>query len=157
MKLRGLCTKHGSVLIFDGVSDPGFRVAFGGASEHYGITPDLATYGKIVGGGMPVGAYGGQLSLMKHIAPDGPVYQAGTLSGNRSRWLRALLKVSICAEPGFYKELERKTAALYAIASMHMRKRRATTTTSIASAPSSGASSRGEHIRNASAIDPGEA
>ncbi len=79
--LRALCTKHGVVLIFDEVMT-GFRVARGGAQERYGIKPDLTTFGKVIGGGLPVGAYGGKRSIMKRVAPSGDVYQAGTLSGN---------------------------------------------------------------------------
>jgi len=80
-RLRELCTKHGTVLIFDEVIS-GFRVAAGGAAQRLGITPDLVTFGKIIGGGMPVGCYGGRKDIMAIIAPDGPVYQSGTLSGN---------------------------------------------------------------------------
>ena len=79
--LRELCTRHGALLIFDEVMT-GFRVALGGAQARYGVTPDLTTFGKIIGGGMPVGAYGGHRDLMERIAPAGPIYQAGTLSGN---------------------------------------------------------------------------
>ena len=79
--LRDLCTRHGALLIFDEVMT-GFRVALGGAQAHYGITPDLTTFGKVIGGGMPVGAYGGRRELLSQIAPAGPIYQAGTLSGN---------------------------------------------------------------------------
>src|SRR5437588_9036027 len=79
--LRSLCDRHGALLIFDEVMT-GFRVAAGGAQERLGIRPDLTTLGKIIGGGMPVGAFGGRADLMRLIAPDGPVYQAGTLSGN---------------------------------------------------------------------------
>src|SRR5690606_32263944 len=79
--LRQLCTQSGAVLIFDEVMT-GFRVALGGAQALYGITPDLTTCGKIIGGGMPVRAYGGGRELMEQIAPSGPIYQAGTLSGN---------------------------------------------------------------------------
>lgn len=79
--LREITAKHGALLIFDEVIS-GFRVARGGAAEHYGITPDLATFGKVIGGGMPVGAFGGSRELMSHLAPEGKVYQAGTLSGN---------------------------------------------------------------------------
>lgn len=80
-KLRELCDKNDIILIFDEVMT-GFRVAFGGAAQRYGVTPDLYTFGKIVGGGFPLAAYGGREDLMRHMAPDGPVYQAGTLSGN---------------------------------------------------------------------------
>ena len=79
--LREICTKEGAVLIFDEVMT-GFRVAMGGAQERYGVLPDLTTLGKVIGGGLPVGAYGGREDLMRQVAPDGPVYQAGTLSGN---------------------------------------------------------------------------
>lgn len=79
--LRALCDKHGALLVFDEVIT-GFRVSYGGAQQHYGIMPDLTTFGKIIGGGMPVGAYGGKREIMEKIAPSGPVYQAGTLSGN---------------------------------------------------------------------------
>ena len=79
--LRELCSRHGAVLIFDEVMT-GFRVALGGAQALYGITPDLTTLGKVIGGGLPVGAFGGRAQIMDHIAPQGPVYQAGTLSGN---------------------------------------------------------------------------
>ena len=80
-KLRTLCTRNQALLIFDEVIT-GFRLAFGGAAEYFGITPDLVTYGKIIGGGMPVGAYGGRREIMEMVSPLGPVYQAGTLSGN---------------------------------------------------------------------------
>src|SRR6201999_1956501 len=79
--LRELCTRHGALLIFDEVMT-GFRVALGGAQERFGITPDLTTLGKIIGGGLPIAAYGGRADIMKKVAPLGPVYQAGTLSGN---------------------------------------------------------------------------
>ncbi len=79
--LRELCTRHGTLLVFDEVMT-GFRVSLGGAQERYGVTPDLTTLAKVIGGGLPVGAYGGRRDLMRHVAPDGPVYQAGTLSGN---------------------------------------------------------------------------
>ena len=80
-ELRLLCSKENIILIFDEVMT-GFRLALGGAQEHFGVTPDLTTLGKIIGGGMPVGAYGGKNEIMKHVSPEGPVYQAGTLSGN---------------------------------------------------------------------------
>src|SRR3546814_10585671 len=79
--LRALCTRHDAVLIFDEVMT-GFRVALGGAQQLYGITPDLTTLGKVIGGGLPVGAFGGRHDIMAELAPLGPVYQAGTLSGN---------------------------------------------------------------------------
>ena len=83
--LREACDEHGVVLIFDEVMT-GFRVALGGAQAHFGVTPDLSTFGKIVGGGMPVGAFGGKREIMQHISPLGPVYQAGTLSATRWPW-----------------------------------------------------------------------
>ena len=79
--LRDLCDEHGCLLIFDEVMT-GFRVALSGAQGLYGVTPDLSTFGKVIGGGMPVGAYGGKQEIMAYVAPQGPVYQAGTLSGN---------------------------------------------------------------------------
>lgn len=153
LKLRELCTKYGSVLIFDEVIS-GFRVAFGGASEHYGITPDLATYGKIIGGGMPVGAYGGKLELMRHIAPDGPVYQAGTLSGNPVAMAAGLAQVSICAEPGFYPGLEQKTAALCDHVNAHAKAKGYDYHIDHLGSIFWGFFARGEHIKEASAIDP---
>jgi glutamate-1-semialdehyde 2,1-aminomutase len=109
--LRDLCTEHGALLIFDEVMT-GFRVALGGAQQLYGITPDLTTFGKIIGGGMPVGAYGGKRSLMEKIAPSGPVYQAGTLSGNPLAMAAGLAMLEVIQAPGFYAELERKTQLL---------------------------------------------
>lgn len=109
--LRDLCTKHGALLIFDEVMT-GFRVALGGAQAHYGVTPDLSTFGKIIGGGMPVGAYGGRRELMQQIAPAGPIYQAGTLSGNPVAMAAGLAMLDLIAEPGFHDELARRTRLL---------------------------------------------
>ena len=109
--LRELCTKHGALLIFDEVMT-GFRVALGGAQAHYGITPDLTTFGKIIGGGMPVGAYGGRRDLMQQIAPAGPIYQAGTLSGNPVAMAAGLAMLELIQAPGFHDGLAAATAVL---------------------------------------------
>jgi glutamate-1-semialdehyde 2,1-aminomutase len=109
--LRDLCTKHGTVLIFDEVMT-GFRVALGGAQARYGITPDLSTFGKIIGGGMPVGAYGGRADLMRQIAPSGPIYQAGTLSGNPVAMAAGLATLELIQAPGFHDALEATTHRL---------------------------------------------
>ena len=109
--LRELCSAHGAVLIFDEVMT-GFRVAPGGAQQLYGITPDLTTLGKIIGGGMPVGAYGGRRDLMQQIAPAGPIYQAGTLSGNPVAMAAGLAMLQLVAKPDFHAGLARRTTAL---------------------------------------------
>ena len=109
--LRALCSQHGALLIFDEVMT-GFRVALGGAQQRYGVTPDLSTFGKIIGGGMPVGAYGGRADLMQQIAPSGPIYQAGTLSGNPVAMAAGLATLELIQAPGFYPSLEQKTQQL---------------------------------------------
>lgn len=111
--LRALCSEHGAVLIFDEVMT-GFRVALGGAQELYGVLPDLTTFGKIIGGGLPVGAYGGKRDLMERIAPSGPIYQAGTLSGNPVAMAAGLATLKLVQTLGFHADLERKTALLCA-------------------------------------------
>ena len=106
--LRDITTTYGALLIFDEVIT-GFRLALGGAQEYYGITPDLTTLGKIVGGGMPIGAYGGRRDVMKVVSPDGPVYQAGTLSGNPIATTAGIETLQILKEdPGIYERLEKK-------------------------------------------------
>lgn len=105
--LRELCDKEGIVLIFDEVMT-GFRVALGGAQEVYGITPDLTTMGKVIGGGLPVGAYGGKKEIMEHVSPIGTVYQAGTLSGNPLAMAAGLETLKILSEENPYPELEKK-------------------------------------------------
>ena len=109
--LRAVCDQYGALLIFDEVMT-GFRVASGGAQERLGVRPDLTTLGKVVGGGFPVGAYGGRADLMKRIAPEGPVYQAGTLSGNPVAMAAGLATLRETSRAGFYQDLEQKTARL---------------------------------------------
>lgn len=106
--LRGLCWKHKVLLIFDEVIS-GFRVAFGGATELYGIQPDIVTYGKIIGGGLPVGAYGASNEIMASVSPEGPVYQAGTLSGNPVAMAAGIAQLELCLAPDFYRSMEAKT------------------------------------------------
>lgn len=109
--LRELCTNEGIVLIFDEVMS-GFRVAFGGAQELYGITPDMTTLGKIIGGGLPVGAFGGKREIMEKLSPSGGIYQAGTLSGNPLAMSAGIATLNILKQPGFYKSLEEKSRAV---------------------------------------------
>nr|WP_314494300.1 glutamate-1-semialdehyde 2,1-aminomutase [uncultured Pseudomonas sp.] len=109
--LRAQCDKHGVVLIFDEVMT-GFRVSLGGAQGHYGITPDLSTFGKIVGGGMPVGCFGGKRAIMECIAPLGPVYQAGTLSGNPLAMAAGLTTLRLISREGFHTELAAYTSRM---------------------------------------------
>ncbi len=111
--LRQLTAKHGAVLIFDEVMT-GFRVAYGGAQSLYGVRPDLSCFGKIIGGGLPVGAYGGRRKIMSHIAPQGPVYQAGTLSGNPLAMAAGIATLTQLKKKGFYESLEKKSARLCA-------------------------------------------
>lgn len=109
--LRTLCDEHGALLIFDEVMT-GFRVALGGAQAHYGVKPDLATFGKVIGGGMPVGAYGGRRDLMEQVAPAGPIYQAGTLSGNPVAMAAGLAMLGLVQAPGFHDALAARTRLL---------------------------------------------
>jgi glutamate-1-semialdehyde 2,1-aminomutase len=110
--LRELCTKHGALLILDEVMT-GFRLALGGAQELYGVTPDLTTLGKIIGGGLPCGAFGGRADVMQFLAPLGPVYQAGTLSGNPLAMAAGIATVGYLLEhPSVYQELEATTEAI---------------------------------------------
>jgi glutamate-1-semialdehyde 2,1-aminomutase len=109
--LREVCDEHGTVLIFDEVMS-GFRVSLGGAQGLYGVTPDLTALGKVIGGGLPVGAFGGKREIMEHISPLGPVYQAGTLSGNPLAMTAGLATLNAISEPGFHDQLAAKTKAL---------------------------------------------
>ncbi|NVM56623.1 MAG: glutamate-1-semialdehyde 2,1-aminomutase, partial [Desulfobacterales bacterium] len=109
--LRTLTQKYGIILIFDEVMT-GFRVAYGGAQAIYGIMPDLTCMGKVIGGGLPVGAYGGKSEIMNKIAPQGPVYQAGTLSGNPVAMAAGIATLKCLQQPGFYESLEAKSAML---------------------------------------------
>ncbi len=108
--LREITSENGSLLIFDEVIS-GFRIGFTGAAGYYKIKPDLITYGKIIGGGLPVGAYGGSQKIMDNISPLGKVYQAGTLSGNPVAMAAGIAQLTECLKPGFYKKLEEKTLA----------------------------------------------
>ena len=109
--LRELCNRYDSLLIFDEVMT-GFRVSYGGAQEYYGVTPDLTALGKIIGGGFPVGAYGGKKEIMEMVAPAGPVYQAGTLSGNPLAMAVGIKTLQVLSRPGAYEDLEQKAGML---------------------------------------------
>lgn len=116
--LRKKCYKHGALLIFDEVIS-GFRVGFEGAAGLYGIQPDIITYGKIIGGGMPVGAYGASSKIMSHVAPEGPMYQAGTLSGNPVAMAAGYAALSQLLQAGFYETLEARTQKFVAQIDAH--------------------------------------
>ncbi len=107
--LRDICTENDTLLIFDEVIS-GFRVGFTGAAGYYGIQPDIITYGKIIGGGLPVGMYGSSVEIMSHISPDGNVYQAGTLSGNPVAMAAGIAQLTECLKPNFYEDLAKKTS-----------------------------------------------
>ncbi|MCI0507199.1 MAG: glutamate-1-semialdehyde 2,1-aminomutase [Gammaproteobacteria bacterium] len=111
--LREVCDNYGAVLIFDEVMT-GFRLALGGAQQHYGVNPDLTTLGKVIGGGLPVGAFGGKRAIMEKIAPLGPVYQAGTLSGNPVSMAAGLATLKLIQAPGFHDKLNQTAAMLCA-------------------------------------------
>jgi len=112
-KLRELTTQHNIVLIFDEVIN-GFRLALGGAQSRFNIAPDMTCLGKIIGGGLPVGAYGGKKEIMSQIAPEGPIYQAGTLSGNPLAMAAGIATLKVLSEPGFYDRLEKKAESFAA-------------------------------------------
>lgn len=109
--IRDLCDEHGAVCVFDEVMT-GFRVSYGGAQKYFGVTPDITTMGKVIGGGLPVGAYGGKKEIMEMVAPAGPMYQAGTLSGNPLAMTAGIETLKKLAVDGVYEELERKSKKL---------------------------------------------
>jgi glutamate-1-semialdehyde 2,1-aminomutase len=111
--LRDICTKNNTLLLFDEVIS-GFRVGFTGAAGYYDVNPDIITYGKIIGGGFPVGAYGASKAIMSSISPEGNVYQAGTLSGNPVAMQAGIAQLTECLKPNFYQDLEKKTQLLIA-------------------------------------------
>jgi glutamate-1-semialdehyde 2,1-aminomutase len=111
--LRELTQEHGALLVFDEVMT-GFRISYGGAQEKFGITPDLTTLGKVIGGGLPVGAYGGRKDIMAMVAPAGPMYQAGTLSGNPLAMTAGIKTLELLRRPGSYEHLDRVTSRLIA-------------------------------------------
>ena len=109
--LRELTTENGSLLVFDEVMT-GFRISYGGAQEKFGVTPDLTTLGKVIGGGLPVGAYGGKKEIMSMVAPAGPVYQAGTLSGNPLAMTAGIKTLELLKQDGTYDKLDATTSRL---------------------------------------------
>ena len=111
--LRDLCTKHGALLLFDEVMT-GFRVAWGGAQVRYGVQPDITCLGKVIGGGLPVGAYGASRAIMERVSPSGPMYQAGTLSGNPLAMAAGIATLEILQEHGTYEQLDAQSAKLVA-------------------------------------------
>ena len=121
-ELRHLCTENNILLFFDEVIS-GFRVAFSGAAEYFGIIPDIVTYGKIIGGGLPVGAYGARKEIMAHVSPDGGVYQAGTLSGNPVAMAAGIAQLTELAKPGFYEEQEERTKYFVNLVNTHAKEK----------------------------------
>merc|ERR1711998_243144 len=111
--LRELTKEYGALLVFDEVMT-GFRIAYGGAQAHFGITPDITTMGKVIGGGLPVGAYGGRKDIMEMVAPAGPMYQAGTLSGNPLAMAAGIKTMEILSRPGAYEHMNKITSKLVA-------------------------------------------
>jgi len=109
--LRDLTTKYGALLVFDEVMT-GFRISYGGAQGYFGVTPDITTMGKVIGGGLPVGAYGGKREIMEMVAPAGPMYQAGTLSGNPLAMVAGIETLSKLKDPEVYRHLDRVTGKL---------------------------------------------
>lgn len=109
--LRALATKYGALLVFDEVMT-GFRINYGGAQKHFGVTPDVTTMGKVIGGGLPVGAYGGRKDIMETVAPAGPMYQAGTLSGNPLAMAAGIKTMEILSRPGSYEQMNKMTSKL---------------------------------------------
>merc|ERR1711920_193113 len=109
--LRELTTKYGALLVFDEAMT-GFRISYGGAQEHFGVTPDVTTMGKVIGGGLPVGAYGGKKEIMEMVAPAGPMYQAGTLSGNPLAMTAGIKTLKRLQQPGSYEHLDSITGKL---------------------------------------------
>jgi glutamate-1-semialdehyde 2,1-aminomutase len=120
--LRDLCTQHGSLLIFDEVMT-GFRVHPGCAQTLYGVMPDLTTMGKVIGGGLPAAAYGGKKEIMAHVAPTGPVYQAGTLSGNPLAVAAGLKTLEIISRPGFFESLNQKAVTFFENANTYLKEK----------------------------------
>lgn len=152
--LREICTKQGALLFFDEVIS-GFRVGFTGAAGYYNIRPDIITYGKIIGGGLPVGAYGASKTIMSRISPEGDVYQAGTLSGNPVAMAAGIAQLKLCLEPGFYEKLDRMTKSLTGAIQSHITERKYKAKIHSIGSVFWLAFSEVEHIRSAEQIDAG--